>query len=60
MKYPKILEWASTKTGDFRNGTFILNNHNKLLSRMPEVDGLKTGYYRRRATTSLPLRKRAI
>ncbi len=46
LKYPKVLEWSSTKTADFRNGTFILNNHNKLLSRMPEVDGLKTGYYR--------------
>ncbi len=46
MKYPKLLEWTSTKTGEFRNGAFILNNHNKLLSRMPEVDGLKTGYYR--------------
>ena len=46
MKYPKVLEWASTKKADFRNGTFILNNHNKLLFRMPEVDGLKTGYYR--------------
>ena len=46
LKYPKIIEWTSTKTGEFRNGAFILNNHNKLLSRMPEVDGLKTGYYR--------------
>ncbi len=46
LKYPKMIEWTSTKTGEFRNGTFILNNHNKLLSRMPEVDGLKTGYYR--------------
>jgi D-alanyl-D-alanine carboxypeptidase (penicillin-binding protein 5/6) len=46
LKYPKVIEWSSTKTADFRNGTFILNNHNKLLSRMPEVDGLKTGYYR--------------
>jgi D-alanyl-D-alanine carboxypeptidase (penicillin-binding protein 5/6) len=46
MKYPKILEWTSTKTASFRNGTFVLNNHNKLLSRMPEVDGLKTGFYR--------------
>ena len=46
LKYPKIIEWASTKTGEFRNGTFILNNHNKLLSRMAEVDGLKTGFYR--------------
>ena len=44
LKYPKIIEWASTKTGEFRNGAFILNNHNKLLSKMPEVDGLKTGY----------------
>ena len=46
LKYPKMIEWASTKTGEFRNGTFIMNNHNKLLSRMPEVDGLKTGFYR--------------
>jgi D-alanyl-D-alanine carboxypeptidase (penicillin-binding protein 5/6) len=46
LKYPKIIEWTSTKTGEFRNGTFILNNHNKLLSRMAEVDGLKTGFYR--------------
>jgi len=46
LKYPKVLEWTSTKTGEFRNGTFTLNNHNKLLSRMAEVDGLKTGYYK--------------
>jgi serine-type D-Ala-D-Ala carboxypeptidase (penicillin-binding protein 5/6) len=45
VKYPKLLEWTSTKTGEFRDGKFILNNHNKLLSRMAEVDGLKTGYY---------------
>jgi serine-type D-Ala-D-Ala carboxypeptidase (penicillin-binding protein 5/6) len=46
IKFPKVLEWTSTKTAPFRNGTFILNNHNKLLTRMPEVDGLKTGFYR--------------
>ncbi|MGD0230479.1 MAG: D-alanyl-D-alanine carboxypeptidase family protein [Syntrophorhabdales bacterium] len=46
LRYPKITEWTSTKTGQFRNGTFTLSNHNKLLSRMTEVDGLKTGYYR--------------
>lgn len=46
LKFPKILEWTSTKSAPFRNGTFILNNHNKLLGRMPEVDGLKTGFYR--------------
>ena len=46
LKYPKILEWTSIKTEGFRNNQFIMNNHNKLLFRMPEVDGLKTGYYR--------------
>ncbi|MGC1403682.1 MAG: D-alanyl-D-alanine carboxypeptidase family protein [Thermodesulfobacteriota bacterium] len=46
LKYPKILEWTSIKTEGFRNNQFIMNNHNKLLFRMPEVDGLKTGYFR--------------
>lgn len=46
LKYPKILEWTSLKSEGFRNGQFIMNNHNKLLFRMPGVDGLKTGYYR--------------
>ncbi len=46
LKYPKITEWTSAKSGEFRNGTFILNNHNKLLTKMSEVDGLKTGFYR--------------
>ncbi len=46
LKYPKILEWTSIKTEGFRNGQLVMNNHNKLLFRMPEVDGLKTGYYR--------------
>ena len=46
LRYPKILEWTSIKTEGFRNGQLIMNNHNKLLYRMPEVDGLKTGYYR--------------
>jgi serine-type D-Ala-D-Ala carboxypeptidase (penicillin-binding protein 5/6) len=47
LKYPKILEWTSIKTEGFRDGKFIMNNHNKLLLKMPGiVDGLKTGYYR--------------
>jgi serine-type D-Ala-D-Ala carboxypeptidase (penicillin-binding protein 5/6) len=46
LKFPKILEWTSIKSEGFRNNQFIMNNHNKLLYRMPEVDGLKTGYYR--------------
>lgn len=47
LKYPKIIEWTSIKTEGFRDGKFIMNNHNKLLTKMPGiVDGLKTGYYR--------------
>jgi serine-type D-Ala-D-Ala carboxypeptidase (penicillin-binding protein 5/6) len=46
LKYPKILEWTSIKTEGFRNGKLVMNNHNKLLFRMPEVDGLKTGFFR--------------
>ncbi|MGD0238080.1 MAG: D-alanyl-D-alanine carboxypeptidase family protein [Syntrophorhabdales bacterium] len=46
VRYPKILGWTSTKQGEFRGGKFILSNTNKLLAKMPEVDGLKTGYYR--------------
>ncbi len=45
LKYPKLLEWTSVKSEGFRNNTFIMNNHNKLLTKMPGVDGLKTGYY---------------
>ena len=47
LKYPRILEWTSIKQDSFRDGMFILNNHNKLLFKMPGLDGLKTGYYRK-------------
>jgi D-alanyl-D-alanine carboxypeptidase (penicillin-binding protein 5/6) len=46
LKFPKILEYTSIKTEGFRNGKLTMNNHNKLLFRMSEVDGLKTGFYR--------------
>ncbi len=46
LKYPKLIEWTSTKTEEFRDGKFILNNTNKLLTKVNYVDGLKTGYYR--------------
>ena len=47
LKYPKILEWTATERTTFRSGTLVISNHNKLLGKMPEVDGLKTGYTRR-------------
>jgi D-alanyl-D-alanine carboxypeptidase (penicillin-binding protein 5/6) len=46
LKYPKVIEWTSMKSEPFRDGKFVMNNHNKLLTRMGGVDGLKTGYYR--------------
>jgi len=46
LRYPKLIEWTSTKTEGFRDGKFILNNTNKLLTKVNYVDGLKTGYYR--------------
>jgi D-alanyl-D-alanine carboxypeptidase (penicillin-binding protein 5/6) len=45
LKYPKIIEWTGTKTDSFRNGKFVLSNTNKLLTKFPGTDGLKTGYY---------------
>ena len=45
LKYPKIIEWTGTKTDSFRNGKFVLSNTNKLLTKLPGTDGLKTGYY---------------
>ncbi len=46
LKYQKLIEWTSTKAEGFRDGKFILNNTNKLLTKVNYVDGLKTGYYR--------------
>ena len=46
-KYPIVLQWTSVRRSRFRNGTFIMTSGNRLLSKMPEIDGLKTGYYRR-------------
>ncbi len=45
LKYPKLLEWTSTKIDSFRDGKFVLSNTDKLLTKFPGADGLKTGYY---------------
>ncbi|MBU1699340.1 MAG: D-alanyl-D-alanine carboxypeptidase [Candidatus Eisenbacteria bacterium] len=44
VKYPKILEWTSTRSAPFRNNQFTLNATNKLLGRIEGLDGLKTGF----------------
>jgi serine-type D-Ala-D-Ala carboxypeptidase (penicillin-binding protein 5/6) len=45
VKYPDILRWSGTNSGEFRNGAFQLRNTNHLLSTFPGCDGLKTGFY---------------
>ena len=47
LRHPKILEWTSTAQSTFRRGTLVLTNKNKLVGRLPAVDGLKTGYTRK-------------
>lgn len=44
VKYPKVLEWTSTRAAPFRGGKFMLYNTNSLLGRIEPMDGLKTGF----------------
>lgn len=43
-KHPKILEYTSIWHDTFRNGTFSLDNTNKLIRFYQNADGLKTGF----------------
>lgn len=44
-KRPDVFRYTSTKERPFRNGSFIMRNHNPLLAAFPECDGFKTGFY---------------
>ncbi len=44
VKHPKILEWSSIKSLQFRPEEFPHPSTNKLLWRMENCDGLKTGF----------------
>ena len=44
-KRTDIFEYTGTKERPFRDGKFILRNHNHLLGRVNGCDGLKTGYF---------------
>lgn len=44
VKHPKILEFTSIRHDTFRNGTFDLDNTNKLIRFYANTDGLKTGF----------------
>ena len=47
LQHPQILEWTSIERTTFRSGTLAISNKNKLVGRVPGVDGLKTGYTRK-------------
>jgi len=55
LEHPKIMEWASTWSADFRKpgqkGHMLVTNHNHLVpgspNECPGVDGLKTGFINR-------------
>jgi D-alanyl-D-alanine carboxypeptidase (penicillin-binding protein 5/6) len=47
LQNPQILNWTSIEQTTFRNGTLVITNKNRLVGRVPGVDGLKTGYTRR-------------
>ena len=44
-RYPEVLQTTSKKTVKVRNGKTTLVSSNKLLWNVPNVDGLKTGWY---------------
>jgi D-alanyl-D-alanine carboxypeptidase (penicillin-binding protein 5/6) len=44
-EFPEVLEYTKIKEMPFRDGSFIMRNHNKLLFNDESIDGLKTGFY---------------
>jgi D-alanyl-D-alanine carboxypeptidase (penicillin-binding protein 5/6) len=44
VKHPKALHYTSTKEKWFRNNTFEMLTHNRILKDVEGCDGLKTGY----------------
>jgi len=45
LRFPQVLEWTSTWQEVFRQQPrFVLTNTNRLITRYPGADGLKTGY----------------
>ena len=43
-QHPDILNYTSTRVRPFRDGKFIMRNHNHLLASVSGCDGMKTGY----------------
>ena len=45
IKKQEIFEYTGTRERPFREGKFILRNHNHLLGQVEGCDGFKTGYF---------------
>ena len=45
LKYRRVLMYSSAKKRGFRNNTFEMTTHNRLLYNVEGCDGLKTGYF---------------
>ncbi len=45
VRNPETFKYTGTRIRGFRNDTFTMVNHNKLLTKYTGCDGLKTGYY---------------
>lgn len=45
-KRPEVYTYTGTRVRDFRNGEFIMRNHNHLLGKVEGCDGFKTGYFK--------------
>ena len=45
VKRPEVLTYTATRTRGFREETFVMHSHNKLLGQVQGCDGLKTGYF---------------
>lgn len=57
-KHPLVFRYTSIRERGFRNDSFIMRNHNKLLGEVEGVDGFKTGYFRAAGYSILATAKR--
>jgi len=46
LAFPDVLKYTSTAEKGFRDNSFVMQTHNRLLKQVPGCDGLKTGYYK--------------
>ena len=46
LKHPSLIKYTSAKEKWFRNDTFEMMTHNRLLHNVDGCDGLKTGYFK--------------